>query len=678
MDDPRLVALGLVPPPPGQQETEETPAAPATPPATADWAPLEQSQYLPQPDQYVPKAEQYVPQPEPPNPFSEAANTIPQYPDPFTTPLPPVEARPAPQPAVPSIFNSPNSPFSFAPQAMQAPAPEAPPPPSEWVPSQLTTAPSPPPSPFTSANSPFSVAAAPATFTPAPPVVAPTGKVDKKAIKRAEEEAKKNAKLAEENAVKAAKLAAAQAIIDEREAKKNAKLAAAQAIIDEREAKKAAKAAAEQAKIDEREAKKAAKRDKRGEQVAASAPVFVPPPPVFTPPADPKPFTPQAPFTAPAPFTPPVIAAPVVPLKPPAYLDLMAAIAKHPNVIRKDVRFGMFGRARLELAPIGVALVGVRTGTAYTWNEVKDVQGNRGRLLLKTEADREKVVKTKEGTTTQPYVEKLTRALVISIDGATEPGLAPYVAKVMQDMKAQTFNYHATSWLEYENALERVRGEFAEHDDPFVPAVAGALFAFIFFAGLFMLPEIVNLASDIRPPAGSGAFVVQPRYSWLDLRSFVMAVGLSALLTRLVLRLGLGSSALSWARGTVRGWHTSGPQVLRFITRQLARILLSTSIAMAALFLGFAAFAPTVASTLVIDSAGLREVVPLPIVGIDKKWSEVTEVQRSQGPGRLEGIGVTVFFSGGRWITTVDHDLSGGTDGQLLKSATSWADNATK
>jgi hypothetical protein len=677
MDDPRLVALGLVPPPPGQQETEETPAAPAPPAATPDWAPLEQSQYMPQPDQYVPKADQYVPQPDPqPNPFSEAANTIPHYPDPFTTPLPPAAPpKPAsPPPTVPSIFNSPNSPFSFAPQA---PAPEAPTP-SEWTSSQFNAA----PSPFTSANSPFSAGAASTSFTP-PPVAAPAGKVDKKAIKRAEEEAKKNAKLAEENAVKAAKLAeieakknaklaAAQAIVDDREAKKNAKLAAAQLIIDEREAKKAAKLAAEQAKIDEREAKKAAKRDKRGEQVAAATPVFVPPPQAFTPPAAPKPFTP------PAPFTPPVIAVPVVPLKPPAYLDLMAAIGKHPNVIRTGVRFGMFGRARLELAPIGVALVGLRTGTAYTWNEVKDIQGNRGRLLLKTEADREKVVKTKESTTTQPYVEKLTRALVISIDGATEPGLAPYVAKVMQDMKAQTFNYHATSWLEYENALERVRGEFAEHDDPFVPAVASALFAFIFFAGLFMLPEIVNLASDIRPPAGSGAFVVQPRYSWLDLRSFVMAVGLSALLTRLVLRLGLGSSALAWARGTVRGWHTSGPQVLRFAIRELARILLSTSVAVAALFLGFAAFAPTVASTLVIDNVGLHEVVPLPIVGIDKKWSEVTDVQRSEGPGRLEGIGVTIFFSGGRWITTVDHDLSGGTDNQLLRTATSLWQNATR
>lgn len=578
----------------------------------------------------------------PPNPFSEAASTIPQYPDPFTTPLPPATppapAPAAPQPTVPSIFNSPNSPFSFAPQAPAAAPPEAPPSAPEAGPRPFAA-----PSPFTSPSSPFSVAPAPTSYTPVAPSVAPTTKVDKKALKRAEEEAKKNAKLAEENAVKAAKIA-------EIDAKKNAKLAAAQA------------------KIDEREAKKAAKRDKRGEQVAAPAQA------TFIPPA-PKPFVPPAPFVAPAPFAPAVIAAP---LKPPPYLDLMAAIGKHPAVIRQGVRFGLFGSARLELAPIGVALVGPRTGTAYTWAEVKDIQANRGRLLIKTEADREKVVKTKESTTVQPYVEKLTRDLVVAIDGATEPGFAPYVAKVMQDMKAQTFNYHATSWLEYENALERVRGEFAEHDDPFVPAVAGALFAFIFFAGLFILPEIVNLASDIRPPAGSGAFVVQPRYSWLDIRSFVMAVGLSALLTRLVLRLGLGSSALAWARGTVRGWHTTGPRPVRIATRELARLLLSTSVAAAALFLGFAAFAPTVASTLVIDNAGLREVVPLPIIGIDKKWSEVTDVQRSEGPGRLEGIGVTVLFSGGRWITTVDHDLSGGTDNQLLKSATSLWQNATR
>jgi len=620
MDDPRLVALGLVPPPPGQlQEAEQSPAEPAAPATTPDWETPQQSQYMPTP-----------------NPFSAAASAIPEYPDPFTKPPAPPPPAPPPQPTVPSIFNSPNSPFRFAPSAQAAP-PAA-------TTSDATAEATPfasAPSAFNAPNSPFSVGAAPTSFTAAVPAIAPT-KIDKKAAKRAAEEAKKNAKLAEENATKAAKIA-------EQDTMQAAKLAVAQAKIDAAQAKIDAR----EAKIAERRARKAAKRGKSGAQEVAAAAVYIP--------------------SAPKPFVPPVFVAPPTP---PPYLALMESIAKHPAVIRMDVRFGQFGRARLELAPIGFALIGLRSGTAYTWQEVKDVQAGRGRLEIKTEADRERVVKTKEATTTQPYVEKLTRALVVSIDGAAEPGLAPYVARVMQDMSSQTFNYHTTSWLEYENALERVRGEFAEHDDPFVPVVAGALFAFIFVAGLFILPEVVNLASDIRPPAG--AFVVQPRYGWLDIRSFVMAVGLSALLTRLVLRLGLGSSALAWARGSVRGWHSRGPQILRIASRELARLLLGTTVAAAALFLGFAAFAPTVASTLVIDSVGLREIVPLPIVGIDKRWSEVVEVQKSEGPGRLEGFGVTVFFSGGRWVTTVDHDLSGGTDGQLLKSATSWADNATK
>ena len=157
-----------------------------------------------------------------------------------------------------------------------------------------------------------------------------------------------------------------------------------------------------------------------------------------------------------------------------------------------------------------------------------------------------------------------------------------------------------------------------------------------------------------------------------------MAIGLSALLTRLVLRLGLGPAALSWARGTVRGWQTKGPRAVRFATRQLARLLLSTTGAAAALLLGLLFYMPTVGSTLVIDSAGIREVAGFPIVGIDKKWSEVSNVEKSEGPGRLEGFGVTIKFVDGRWVTTVDHDLSGGSDGVLFQKAKSWWDNATK
>jgi hypothetical protein len=453
----------------------------------------------------------------------------------------------------------------------------------------------------------------------APVLAPPATREGKKEAKRAAEDAKKAAKIAEEDARKAAVLAAAQVKEFER-----------------------------QAKIAERDARKSAKGQKSPAPVATPTPAWVPP----------------------------VIAAPMSPTKTPPDVELMATIAKQPGVIKKDVRFGLVGRARLELAPIGFSLVQLRGGTAYTWAEVKDIKANRGRVEITTEAAREKVVKTKESTTTQSYVEKVTRALVVSIDGATEPEFAPFVAKVMQDMRAQTFNYHATSWLEYENALERLRSDFAEHDDQFVPAVAGALFAFIFIAGLAILPEIVNLGTDIRPSAG--AFVIQPRYGWFDVRSAVMAIGLSALLTRLVLRLGLGPAALSWARGTVRGWQTKGPRAVRFATRQLARLLLSTTGAAAALLLGLLAYGPTVGSTLVIDSAGIREVAGFPIVAIEKKWSEVSAVEKSEGPGRLEGFGVTIKFVDGRWVTTVDHDLSGGSDGVLFQKAKSWWDNATK
>jgi hypothetical protein len=39
---------------------------------------------------------------------------------------------------------------------------------------------------------------------------------------------------------------------------------------------------------------------------------------------------------------------------------------------------------------------------------------------------------------------------------------------------------------------------------------------------------------------------------------------------------------------------------------------------------------------------------------------------------------VTIKFIDGRWVTTVDHDLSGGSDGVLFQKAKSWWDNATK
>ena len=48
----------------------------------------------------------------------------------------------------------------------------------------------------------------------------------------------------------------------------------------------------------------------------------------------------------------------------------------------------MLSVARLELSPMGVAIVGLRTGTAYTWNEVKDIRASSADASrIKTEAE---------------------------------------------------------------------------------------------------------------------------------------------------------------------------------------------------------------------------------------------------------------------------------------------------
>jgi hypothetical protein len=383
-----------------------------------------------------------------------------------------------------------------------------------------------------------------------------------------------------------------------------------------------------------------------------------------------KPAKPVKPPKAPRPAKTVAAVVPAAPARPSASEELFAAIAKHPVAIRQDVRTGMIGRARIDLAPIGVAFVTRRGGTAYAWSEVKEIVARRGAIVIKTEAQREKTVKTKEGPTTKPYVEKKTRTLRVALDGAVEPAIALEFSRILDDMRNATFSYQSTSWLEWQNALERLRDDFHQHDDPFIPSVAGALWLLLGIAGLFIVPEIVNLASDIRPPAG--AFAIQPRYDALDPRTIAIAFALSALLSRLVLRLGLGTQAVVWARGTLRGWHSKGARPLRFLAQQLARVLLGNSVAAALVLVGLAAFGPTIGTTLIVDRSGIRETAPLPYIGLERTWSDVSAIEKTESRERLERFGVTIRFADGRSVTTVGHDLSGGTDGQLYDRANAW------
>lgn len=365
-----------------------------------------------------------------------------------------------------------------------------------------------------------------------------------------------------------------------------------------------------------------------------------------------------------------VAAAPIVETTPTAQEDLLAEIVGHSGAIRKDVRLGLFWRAQLVMTPRGFALVRWRKAVAYAWSEVKDIRASRGAVVIATQADRERVVKTKEGTKFRQYVERRTHRIQLNFEGATEPHVAAELARVLEDMRAGKFSFNSTSWHELENGLERIRGQFADQDDPIVPTAAATLWIFLGLMSLIIVPEAVNLATDFRPALG--AFAIQPRYEAFDPRTIVAAFSVSALLTRLVLRAALGEQADIWARGTLRGWHTAGSHRMRLATRQLARVLLGTTPAAALVLVCVAAFLPTAASTLMIDAAGIREVAPLPLVGIDRGWNNVIDVIKTPSLERLQKFGVTIRFEDGREVTTVGHDLAGGNDGQLFERANAW------
>jgi len=406
----------------------------------------------------------------------------------------------------------------------------------------------------------------------------------------------------------------------------------------------------------------------------AVEPSFAPMPPVRTsfaaPAASPLTTAPAAsPVTAAIPAAAssvaPPLAAPVA-----VQEDLVAAIAGHSAAIRKDIRLGLFWPAQLVMTPRGFALIRWRGKVAYAWSEVKEIKVSRGAVLIKTEADRERVVKTKEGPTTRQYVERRTHTVQLKFEGTPEPHVAAEFARVLEDMRAARFSFGSTSWHELENALERIRGQFADQDDPIVPAAAATLWIFLGVMSLIVVPEAVNLATDVRP--ATGAFAIQPRYEFFDPRTIIAAFALSALLTRLVLRVALAEQADIWARGTLRGWHTAGSRRMRFASKQLARVLLGTTVAAALVLVCVGAFLPTAASTVTIDAAGIRQVVPLPFVGLDRGWNAVLDVIKTPSAERLQKFGVTIRFADGREVTTVGRDLAGGTDGQLFERATAW------
>lgn len=354
---------------------------------------------------------------------------------------------------------------------------------------------------------------------------------------------------------------------------------------------------------------------------------------------------------------------------------LMLSIANERSAARTDAELGTFGKPVHVIAgTAGIAFLQGRNATAYEWEDVRSVTVRRGSVVVGTETVQQTVVRTKRGTEVRRTAEQKERAFRLVVDDVVEPGLSETFACVLSDMRGGGFSTHGTSWHEYQNALERIQGEFSDQDDHVLPIAAAGLWISVGLMTTFLVAAMMNAAAARAVPAG--AFALTNRIGPLDPRSIIAAFAFSAIVTTLVLRLALGRHATVWARGVARGWHRTGTRVWRPLIRQLGRILLDTPSAAAIVLLALLTFWPNIAATVLIDAQGVRNEVLLPFISLDERWRDVVEISRIDAADPRDRPGVHIRFGDGREVTTYGWDLGGGTEGQLFQLATMWRQSA--
>lgn len=350
---------------------------------------------------------------------------------------------------------------------------------------------------------------------------------------------------------------------------------------------------------------------------------------------------------------------------------LMLSIANDRTSARTDAELGVLGKPVHVIAgTAGIAFLQGRSATAYEWDDVRSVSVRHGSVIVDTQALRHTVVQTKRGTEVRRTAETKQRAFRLVVDDVVEPALSETFARVLEDMRTRQFSAHGTAWHEYQNAIERIQGEFSDQDDSVLPIAAAGLWIAIGLMSTLLVAALMNVTSARAVPPG--AFALSTRIGPLDPRSVVAAFAFSAIVTALVLRLALGRHAVVWARGVARGWHRAGAGLWHRPIRQLGRILLDTPSAAAVLLLALLAFWPNIAATVLIDAQGVQNEVLLPFISLDERWRDVVEISRVAPADPRDRPGVRIRFGDGREISTYGSDLGGGTEGQLYQLAMTW------
>jgi hypothetical protein len=162
-------------------------------------------------------------------------------------------------------------------------------------------------------------------------------------------------------------------------------------------------------------------------------------------------------------------------------------------------------------------------------------------------------------------------------------------------------------------------------------------------------------------------FAISDPLGAFDPRSIIAGFALASLIATFVLRFALGPSSAVWARGAARGWarQASGRPV-RFVVRQMGRMLQAPSSAAVIFLLAILAFWPNIAATVLVDETRVRNEVLLPFISLDESWQRVADITKESDGG------VSIHFADGRMATTVGHELGGGTKSQFFDRATAW------
>ena len=323
-------------------------------------------------------------------------------------------------------------------------------------------------------------------------------------------------------------------------------------------------------------------------------------------------------------------------------------IARPAAFVRQAVRIhdGMVGtrsrEAVCELDAAGMRITDPRARRVIAWPDVRSVVAERGRIRVNLPSG--------------------TIVLSIAPDGVTEPGLAVPFARVIEAGRgAGPGGMDRTGALhELTLAIDRVLEGFGDADDPVIPVAIGG---FAVIAGVILLAAIPFAAQAVaRVTPAPGAFAILPHLASFDPRVVVAAFAGGAALSAFVARVGLGATAVAWARGTLRGWHRNATGAETRLRRAVAHIVLFPMILATVAFAALLVSLPSVFARTVVDAGGLHTASGLPLLSTDRPWSDVTEVVPvAVGFGeRLEGFATTLVLVDGSRVSTRGRDLIGG------------------